>query len=554
MNKNSFDVIVIGGGAAGLSGALTLARARRSVLVLDSGEPRNAPAEGVHGYLTRDGLSPRDLVELGSAEVTRYGGQVVLARVTGVRPEAPDFGDGPGFLVSSDDGVVRAARRLLVTTGIVDELPDIPGLRERWGRDVLHCPYCHGWEVRDQPIGVVGTGPFAVHQAMLLRQWSDDVTLFLNTAPDPTSDEWEELAARDIGVVDGQVVGVEVDDDRISGVRLASGQLVPRRAVVVMPRLSARAEFLADLGLRTVEHPRGVGTYLETDATGRTSVDGVWAAGNVADPMVQVINAAAAGNNAGAQINMDLVVDDTRKAVALRRMPFSAAEESRNSERVLAGRQHGLPSPGPSVYAQYTSQFWDERYGSATRIWSGNPNPLLVEETKELDPGHALDAGCGEGADAHWLARRGWTVTAVDVSGVALARGAEHAEPAIADRIDWREVDMLTWVPDGSYDLVAAHFLHFPPEVRDPAFTRLAAATAPGGTLLIVGHHPSDLLTTVGRPSQPELFFTAEQIVDLLDPDDWDIEVADARPRPATDPDGNEVTIHDTVLRARKRR
>ena len=212
--------------------------------------------------------------------------------------------------------------------------------------------------------------------------------------------------------------------------------------------------------------------------------------------------------------------------------------------------EHGFPSIGE----QYTSKFWDQRYGSATRIWSGNPNQILVREVSDLEPGTALDAGCGEGADAHWLAHRGWTVTAADVSGVALERGAAHAGPDIADRIDWRRVDLLTWVPDARYDLVSSHFLHFPPEVRGPVFTRLATATAPGGTLLIVGHHPSDLLTTIGRPPQPELLFTAEQLVDLLTPSAWDVVVAEARPRQFTDPDGNDVIIHDTVLRARKRR
>jgi thioredoxin reductase len=176
MSDHSFDVIVLGGGAAGLSGALTLARARRSVLVLDAGEPRNAPADGVHAFLSREGIAPTDLVGLGAAGVTRYGGQVLHTRATSARR------DGQRFAVGTDDARVFTARRLLVATGVVDELPDIPGLRQRWGRDVLHCPYCHGWEVRDRPIGVRGTGPFAVHQALLFRQWSPEVTLFLHTA------------------------------------------------------------------------------------------------------------------------------------------------------------------------------------------------------------------------------------------------------------------------------------------------------------------------------------------------------------------------------------
>lgn len=203
---------------------------------------------------------------------------------------------------------------------------------------------------------------------------------------------------------------------------------------------------------------------------------------------------------------------------------------------------------------RFTARFWDERYGSATRIWSGNPNPQLVGEAGDLEPGTALDAGCGEGADAHWLARRGWRVTAMDVSAVALQRGAAHAEDAIADRITWRQVDLINWTPDDQrYDLVSAQFMHFPRAVREPLFAALAESVAPGGTLLLVGHHPSDMHTTMHRPPEPDLFFTAEEIADSLAPDRWEVLVTDARPRRVTDPEGREITIRDAVLRARRR-
>ena len=335
MEELSFDVIVLGGGAAGLSGALTLARARRSVLVLDSGEPRNAPAEGVHNFLTRDGIPPAELVERGAAEVARYGGRLLHARVDSVRR------DGTGFVVTTEDGRLSHARRLLVTTGLVDEMPDVPGVRQRWGRDVLHCPYCHGWEVRDEPIGVLGTGPFAVHQALLFHQWSRDVTLFPHTGPDPSAEEWEQLAALDITVVDGEVAGLEIANDRLAGVWLASGQVVPRRALVVMPRFEARVDALADLGLAAVEHPRGVGRYLRTDPTGQTDAPGVWAAGNVTDPMTQVMGAAAAGVTAAGALNMDLILEDARRAVERRQSPFGAASEARVHDQVVGARRHG---------------------------------------------------------------------------------------------------------------------------------------------------------------------------------------------------------------------
>ena len=312
--QESYDVVVVGGGAAGLSGALALSRARRSVLVVDAGDPRNAPAAGVHNYLSRDGTPPAALLAAGRAEVAGYGGEVVSGTVASVEPL-----DGPRFRVTLADGRTVRARRLLLATGLVDELPDVPGVAERWGRDVLHCPYCHGWEVRDRPIGVLGTGPLAVHGAQLFRQWSADVSLFLHTAPEPSKEEYEQLAARGIAVVDGEVAGLEVSDDRLVGVRLRSGELVPREAVVVSPRFTARTDLLASLGLETVELEVGghvIGSRVPADPTGATDAPGVWVAGNSADPMAQVIGAAAAGLQAGAVINADLVAADIRQAVA----------------------------------------------------------------------------------------------------------------------------------------------------------------------------------------------------------------------------------------------
>src|SRR5690349_18248231 len=165
---DAYEVIVIGGGAAGLSGALMLARSRRSVVVIDAGSPRNALADGVHGLLGHDGIPPGELVERGRAEVRGYGGHVVSGEVASARRE------GPGFVVTLAGGRRVEARRLLVAAGLVDQLPDVPGVRELWGRDVLHCPYCHGWEVRGQAVGVLATGPRAMHIALLFRQLTDD--------------------------------------------------------------------------------------------------------------------------------------------------------------------------------------------------------------------------------------------------------------------------------------------------------------------------------------------------------------------------------------------
>ncbi|MCC8478423.1 NAD(P)/FAD-dependent oxidoreductase [Streptomyces globisporus] len=317
MQQQRYDVVIVGGGAAGLSGALALGRARRSVLVIDAGEPRNAPASHVHNYLGRESTPPGELLAIGRGEAAGYGAEIVEGRVASAE-KLPE----QGFRVVTEDGRTVEARRLLVTTGLVDELPPVPGLAARWGREVLHCPYCHGHEVADRPIGVLATGPLAVHQALMWRQWSDDVTLFLHTGPEPTEEEYEQLAARGVAVVDGEVTGLEVADDRFTGVTLASGRVVPREALVVQARFVARSAVLESLGLKPVAQEMGgvvIGTYIPTDPTGATEAPGVWAAGNVTRLTEQVIGAAAAGLMAAGAVNGDLIAEDTRLAVAARR-------------------------------------------------------------------------------------------------------------------------------------------------------------------------------------------------------------------------------------------
>jgi thioredoxin reductase (NADPH) len=292
---------------------VALARSRRSVLVVDAGTPRNAPAGHVHNYLGREGTPPAELLAAGRAELAGYGGEVVTDTVVGARRE-----EG-GFHVELAGGSAVRARRLLVTTGLVDELPEVAGLAARWGRDVLHCPYCHGYEVRDGAIGVLATSPLALHQVLLFRQLSDDVVLFRHTAPDLADDEREQLAALGVAVVEGEVAAVEVVDDRLTGVRLRSGEVVARDVLVVAPRFTARADVLAPLGLETTEQEMAgvvLGTFVPAAPTGATAVSGVYVAGNVADLRAQVMSAAAAGLNVGAQINMDLVAEDSRRAVA----------------------------------------------------------------------------------------------------------------------------------------------------------------------------------------------------------------------------------------------
>jgi thioredoxin reductase len=312
------DVLVIGGGAAGLSAAQMLGRSRRSVAVIDSGEPRNAPARGVHGFLSRDGINPRELLAIGRAEAEQYGVAIVPGRVVATSGNAAQ-----GFEATLDDGTKLRGRLLLITTGLVDELPDIPGLRERWGKDVLHCPFCHGWEVQDQAIGIVGNGPWSVNQALLFRQWSSNITLFLNNRVAPSGLETEQLAARGVKVVGGAVESVRVEQDRLRGIVLAGGPEIAVDALVVGPRVHARLEAFAGLGLAPSEHPSGAGTYLATDADGATSVQGVWAAGNVADLKAQVLASAATAAWTAVVINNHLMAEELATDVTAYRAPLA---------------------------------------------------------------------------------------------------------------------------------------------------------------------------------------------------------------------------------------
>jgi thioredoxin reductase len=300
MESSGYDVVVVGGGAAGLSAALVLGRARRRIAVVDAGAPRNAPAAHMQGFLSRDGISPADFLAAGRAEATGYGVELIEEQVVSIED---------GFNVRVAGGRVLTARRILVATGIRDELPEIPGVRERWGRDLLHCPYCHGWEVRDRPIGVLGTVPGSVEHAQLLRQWSEDVAFFVHTY-DLTASEKLQLEARGVQIFHGEVAQLVVEDDRLSGVELADGRVIVRTAVFIRPRNVPHADGLL-AGLRCEVDESG---FVIVDGTGRTSTAGVWAAGNVADPRAQVITAAGAGSAAAIAINADLVQEDVERA------------------------------------------------------------------------------------------------------------------------------------------------------------------------------------------------------------------------------------------------
>jgi thioredoxin reductase len=305
------DALIVGGGAAGLAAAVALARSLRSVLVVDAGHPRNAPADGAHNLLGREGISPLDLLRLGRDEARGYGAHIVEGTVTSVTRSSVD-GD-VGFVARTAAGDEITARRLLLAGGLVDELPDIPGMAERWGRDVLHCPYCHGYEVRGARIGILGTGPMAMHQTLLFSQLSDHITVIDQGMPTPSADERAQLAALGIEVVAGPVVRLDSTDGRLRGAVLGDGREIGLDALVVGPRMVARDGLYESLGGTLQENP--MGTVIPTEFGGRTPVDGVFAAGNAADLVAQIGASAAAGVQAGALINADLIQADVRRRV-----------------------------------------------------------------------------------------------------------------------------------------------------------------------------------------------------------------------------------------------
>ncbi|CAM3276201.1 NAD(P)/FAD-dependent oxidoreductase [Stackebrandtia soli] len=304
-----YDVAVVGGGPAGLSAALILLRARRRVVVIDAGEPRNARSTRLHGFLGRDGDSPADFLARGRAEIRQYGGVFIEGVAVDARPQ------DQGFKVTLGDGRELSAGQLMVTTGLHDELPSVPGVSERWGVDVVHCPMCHGWEARDERVGVLAVNAMAVDMAMTLKQWAPDIRLFSNSY-EPTREQHAALAARGVSVVPGTVAGLDIQDDRLVGLTMANGRSVPCSVLFVTPSAIANDDLLVKLGAEVQSSPP-MGSRVVTDRIGRTCVPGVWAAGNVTDPSAQVIIAAGDAARAASALNGLMIREEIAGATAL---------------------------------------------------------------------------------------------------------------------------------------------------------------------------------------------------------------------------------------------
>jgi thioredoxin reductase/SAM-dependent methyltransferase len=514
------DVAVIGGSASGLAAALQLGRQRRSVIVVDAGDPRNAHASHMHSYLGHEGVPPGELAAIGREEVRSYGGEVIPGRAVDVT-----LSDDDHFRVRLTGGHVLVARRVLAATGLVDELPDIDGLVEHWGGDVIHCPFCHGFEVRDRRIVQIVTHAAGLHPAGLFRQLSTRLILVLHEGVEADDPAVESLRDGGVEIVAGPARRIVTGaDGHVAALELANGTSIPADAIAVGPRFRARAEPFVSVGLASVPHPSGLGDHVEVDANGATSVSGLYAAGNLTDPSQQVLQAAAAGARVGGMISADLAHEDLRAAVRL-----SANEVD-----------------------------WDHRYG-AERMWSGNPNGTLVAEVSRLSPGRALDVGAGEGGDALWLAEHGWRVTASDISRRSLDRIRSEANGRrLAVDCLHADANALDPYEAGAFDLVSAQYASIPRTPDRRGVHNLLGAVAPGGTLLVVSHDLEPMRAPIdthshSRPFDPDAYVRVDDVAAALASSPaWEIDVHEKRPRPPGAVSGSHH-VDDIVLRARRR-
>lgn len=542
------DVVVVGGGAAGLSAALMLGRSRRRTLVLDAGRPRNRFASHMHGVLGRDGTDPAALLADGRAELASYGVTVREAQVAAVE-------DVPGGLaVVTEDGGRTTARALVVATGLTDELPDVPGLAAHWGTGVLHCPYCHGWEVRDRRLAVLATSPeHAAHVTPLVRQLSDDVVLLTGLSGPLDAELAARLRARGVRILDAPVTGVIAEAGRLVAVRTADGD-EPVDAVFTAGAPRPHDAFLASLGLARTESGPGAG-MVAVDPLGRTSHPRVWAAGNVVEPAATVPLAVARGSFAGAAVNAALAQEELDAASPDPGNDLATHEHSSHGHRhAHAADDEALALP-PHAY-------WQRRYGEADAVWSGRPNAPLVDAVTALglDPAPAgataLDLGCGEGGDVVWLAQRGWRSTGVDISEHAVARGAAAAaEREVADRVRLVAHDLTTWDDGRTYDLVTSCFLQSPVALDRAAILRSATGrVAVGGHLLVVAHAAPPSWAQGAPWADQELPTVESELAALALDERWRVLVAEVRHRDAAGPDGRPGHLQDVVVLAHRTR
>ncbi|OBH00172.1 pyridine nucleotide-disulfide oxidoreductase [Mycobacterium sp. E136] len=304
MDKD-WDCVIVGGGAAGLSAALVLGRARRRTLLVDAGAQSNLAAHGIGGLLGHDGRPPAELYALGREELSAYPSVEVVAGdiVAGERAEN-------GLVLRMDDGRVERTRRVLLATGMEYRPPSLPGLAELWGRSVFHCPFCHGWEVRDQPLAVLARGERAVHSSLLLRLWSDDVILLTDGPADLDDAQRERLAAAGVMIDERPVAELDSAAGDLTAIVFADGDRLPRKGLLVATTLHQRSPLAEQLGAAAAEPTPLAPNPVQVDALYRTSAQRVFAAGDVVAQMPQVATAVASGSAAAAAVVQSLMEED----------------------------------------------------------------------------------------------------------------------------------------------------------------------------------------------------------------------------------------------------
>lgn len=295
-----YDALIVGGSYAGLSGAVQIARSGRPVCVLDSGRPRNRFASHSHGFFGQDGQSPRQMIAQARVDLAQYPNVTMLDTLA-----AQTRREGDTFAVTLASGETLHARKLLLAYGVMDLLPDLPGVAERWGQTVLHCPYCHGYEVRGRRLGVLSTLPQSTHQALLISDWGP-VTFFLNGQPHPDAVTLAKFAERRVAVEPAPVLGLEGDTPALDGVRLTDGRLIRVGALFLASRIRPASDLAEQLGCTFVDGPQG--PLIQTDAGKQTSVPGVYAAGDLTPGIGNASMAAADGVLAGASLHQSLIL------------------------------------------------------------------------------------------------------------------------------------------------------------------------------------------------------------------------------------------------------
>lgn len=492
MHMERTEVVVIGGGPAGLQAALTLGRIHRPTVVLDSGEYRNAAVAASHNTAGSDGASPTTMRNVARADLGRYP----LVQVRDVLAQSVDVAPG-GFVVTTDDGPI-STRAVVLATGVVDELPAIPGLDEAWGREAANCPFCHAHEAAGRHIGILA-GRGTVHFVDQLTPIAGELTVFGNgqDVPDMLAPV-EPAAIQRIVRTDGRL-RLELE-----------GRNAEVDALFLTAPLRQRAPFVHDLGLALAD----TGEVIVDDA-GRTSIPGIYAAGDMARRDGQpwapgtVLKSAASGQAAAIACHGDL-----------------------------------LRTPRPDT----DPQFWQRRYSANEAGWSGQPNPMLVEAARGLKVGSALDVGCGEGADAIWLAEQGWRVTGIDVAPAGLQRAQDEARSRGVD-VSWVAGDLEA--TSGQFDLVTCAFVHPNRGERLEFWRALGERVAPGGHLVVLVHDYRDL-GSIARPPYRDFFARPSEIAGAL-AGAFDLVTGQVQPLERPCPDGGSITVHDGLAVLRKR-